>query len=266
MPQITLTSGSVFVGASGSSLLDAAAHAGVFFPYSCKTGRCSTCKCKVVSGQTRELHPETGLTEKEKSEGWILSCVRSAETDLTIEVDDLGGVVLPAVKTFPCRVSYLERLAPDVIQVKLRLPPTADFNFIPGQYIDVIGENGTHGQQGDIFVQKAPASTVGDLAQALKELFGQPEKQTQVIGTRHGEKLYESLISREEMAHAIDMGGYFRIPADNRDLNYAKYFSEGETDISTLDDYTSHNTKRLNVEEVRSLLLTLDYIKDELHA
>lgn len=142
MPQITLTSGSVFVGASGSSLLDAAAHAGVFFPYSCKTGRCSTCKCKVVSGQTRELHPETGLTEKEKSEGWILSCVRSAETDLTIEVDDLGGVVLPAVKTFPCRVSYLERLAPDVIQVKLRLPPTADFNFIPGQYIDVIGENG----------------------------------------------------------------------------------------------------------------------------
>ncbi len=124
----------------------------------------------------------------------------------------------------------------------------------------------THGQQGDIFVQKAPASTVGDLAQALKELFGQPEKQTQVIGTRHGEKLYESLISREEMAHAIDMGGYYRIPADNRDLNYAKYFSEGETDISTLDDYTSHNTRRLNVEEVKSLLLTLDYVKDELHA
>ena len=123
-----------------------------------------------------------------------------------------------------------------------------------------------HGRNGDIFVQKAPASTVGDLAQALKELFGRPEKQTQVIGTRHGEKLYESLISREEMAHAIDMGGYYRIPADNRDLNYAKYFSEGETDISTLDDYTSHNTRRLNVEQVKSLLLTLDYIKDELHA
>ncbi len=124
----------------------------------------------------------------------------------------------------------------------------------------------THGQQGDIFVQKAPASTVGDLAQAMRELFGQPDKQTQVIGTRHGEKLYESLISREEMAHAIDMGAYYRIPADNRDLNYAKYFSEGEADISTLDDYTSHNTRRLNVEAVKSLLLTLDYIKDELHA
>lgn len=140
--QITLTSGSVFIGASGSSLLDAATQAGVFLPYSCKTGRCSTCKCKVVKGQTRVLQPETGLTEREKSEGWILSCVRSAETDLTIEVDDLGGVVLPAAKTFPCRVNHLEKLAPDVIQVKLRLPPTADFNFIPGQYINVIGVSG----------------------------------------------------------------------------------------------------------------------------
>lgn len=123
-----------------------------------------------------------------------------------------------------------------------------------------------HGQQGDIFVQKAPASSVGDLAQALKELFGRQGQQTHVIGTRHGEKLYESLISREEMLHAINMGGYYRIPADNRDLNYAKYFSEGEAGISKLDDYTSHNTKRLNIEEVKSLLLTLDYIKEELDA
>jgi UDP-N-acetylglucosamine 4,6-dehydratase len=124
----------------------------------------------------------------------------------------------------------------------------------------------THGQQGDIFVQKAPAATVGDLAQALKELFGRSDQETRVIGTRHGEKLYESLISREEMAHAIDMGGYYRIPADNRDLNYAKYFSEGETDISMLDDYTSHNTHRLNVEEIKFLLLSLDYIEEELNA
>ncbi len=123
-----------------------------------------------------------------------------------------------------------------------------------------------HGQQGDIFVQKAPASTVGDLAAALKELFGKSDQETRIIGTRHGEKLYESLISREEMAHAIDMGGYYRIPADNRDLNYAKYFSEGQINISTLDDYTSHNTRRLNVEEVKALLRTLDYIKGELNA
>ncbi len=121
----------------------------------------------------------------------------------------------------------------------------------------------SHGQQGDIFVQKAPAGTVGNLAQALKELFNAEDRETRVIGTRHGEKLYESLISREEMAHAIDMGGYYRIPADNRDLNYAKYFSEGEVDISKLDDYTSHNTRRLGVEEIKSLLMSLDYIKDE---
>lgn len=122
-----------------------------------------------------------------------------------------------------------------------------------------------NGEQGDIFVQKAPASTVGDLAQALMELFG-AKVAARTIGTRHGEKLYESLISREEMAHARDLGGYYRIPADNRDLNYAKYFSEGEESISHLDDYTSHNTRRLNVEQIKSLLLDLDFIKKELHA
>ena len=122
-----------------------------------------------------------------------------------------------------------------------------------------------HGQQGDIFVQKAPASTVADLAQALTEMFGGKEK-ARIIGTRHGEKLFESLISREEMAHAQDMGGYYRIPADNRDLNYAQYFSEGEEKISNSEDYTSHNTDRLNVEQVKTLLLKLDFIRDELSA
>jgi UDP-N-acetylglucosamine 4,6-dehydratase/5-epimerase len=122
-----------------------------------------------------------------------------------------------------------------------------------------------HAQQGDIFVQKAPASTVADLAQALKEVFNK-QNEIRIIGTRHGEKLYESLISREEIAHAQDMGGYYRIPADNRDLNYAKYFSEGEEKISQLDDYTSHNTHRLNVDQIKTLLLKLDYIQEELNA
>lgn len=122
-----------------------------------------------------------------------------------------------------------------------------------------------HAKQGDIFVQKAPASTVADLAQALKELFGKSEP-VRVIGTRHGEKLYESLISREEMAKAEDLGDYYRIPADNRDLNYAQYFSEGEEKISHQEDYTSHNTERLDVERVKELLLKLDFIRDELHA
>ena len=122
-----------------------------------------------------------------------------------------------------------------------------------------------HGQQGDIFVQKAPASTVADLALALKELFGS-DTAIKTIGTRHGEKLYESLISREEMAHAKEIDNYYRIPADNRDLNYAKYFSEGDQGISQLDDYTSHNTQRLTVEQIKQLLLGLEFIKEELNA
>lgn len=122
-----------------------------------------------------------------------------------------------------------------------------------------------HGQQGDIFVQKAPASTVGVLAQALKELFNQ-KSSIRVIGTRHGEKLHETLISREEMAKAIDMGRYYRVPADNRDLNYNKYFVEGEEKVAAFDDYTSHNTERLNVEGVKKLLLKLHYIQEQISA
>ncbi|MCA1765010.1 MAG: polysaccharide biosynthesis protein, partial [Desulfobulbaceae bacterium] len=122
-----------------------------------------------------------------------------------------------------------------------------------------------HGAQGDIFVQKAPASTVEDLALALKELFGK-DNPVRIIGTRHGEKLFESLISREEMARAEDLGDYFRIPADNRDLNYAKFFSDGEEKISQFDDYTSHNTERLDIEQVKTLLLKLDFVREELDA
>lgn len=131
--------------------------------------------------------------------------------------------------------------------------------------VDLVLHAFEHAQQGDIFVQKAPASTVGDLAQALKELFSF-DRSVKVIGTRHGEKLYESLISREEMAKAEDMGRYYRIPADNRDLNYKKYFVEGEQDISELDDYTSHNTHRLDIKGVKEVLLRLEYIRDELNA
>ncbi len=173
-----------------------------------------------------------------------------------------GNVMASRGSVIPLFVSQLKEGRP----LTVTDPNMTRFLMSLEDSVDLVLYAFTHGQQGDIFVQKAPASNVGDLAQALKELFGQLQVKTQVIGTRHGEKLYESLISREEMAHAIDMGGYYRLPADNRDLNYAKYFSEGEIHISMLEDYTSHNTRRLNVEEVKSLLLTLDYIKEELHA
>ncbi|MXP15148.1 NAD-dependent epimerase/dehydratase family protein [Altererythrobacter confluentis] len=113
---------------------------------------------------------------------------------------------------------------------------------------------------GDIFVQKAPASTVADLAQALKELLNR-DNPIRVIGTRHGEKLYESLVSREEMARAEDCGEYYRIPADSRDLNYSRYFVEGEIEISEIEDYTSHNTDRLDVEGVKQVLMKLPEIR-----
>ncbi|MFJ3076115.1 MULTISPECIES: polysaccharide biosynthesis protein [Pseudomonas] len=131
--------------------------------------------------------------------------------------------------------------------------------------VDLVLHAFEHAEQGDIFVQKAPASTVEALAEALKQLFGR-DNTVKVIGTRHGEKLYESLISREEMAKADDMGRYYRIPADNRDLNYKKYFVEGEQHISDLDDYTSHNTERLDIDGIKALLLKLDYIQEELNA
>ena len=122
-----------------------------------------------------------------------------------------------------------------------------------------------HAQPGDIFVQKAPASTIGDLAQALRELL-QRDNPIKIIGTRHGEKLYESLISREEMARAKDLGQYYRIPADSRDLNYDKYFVEGETQISQSDDYTSHNTKRLTVKEAQEVLMKLAAVRKAVDA
>ncbi|MCU7828638.1 MAG: polysaccharide biosynthesis protein [Candidatus Thiodiazotropha sp. (ex Myrtea sp. 'scaly one' KF741663)] len=131
--------------------------------------------------------------------------------------------------------------------------------------VDLVLHAYEYGRQGDIFIQKAPASTIGDLAQALKELFNR-DNPIKIIGTRHGEKLYESLVSREEMARAEDMGRYFRIPADDRDLNYKKYFVEGEQKISEVSDYTSHNTDRLDVEGVKQLLLKLDYVQEMLNA
>ena len=131
--------------------------------------------------------------------------------------------------------------------------------------VDLVLYAFNHAQSGDIFVQKAPASTVGDLAKAMMELF-KIDSAVKVIGTRHGEKLFESLLSREEMARADDLGDYYRIPADSRDLNYAKYFVEGEAAIPTFDDYTSHNTQRLDVEGIKRILMKLDIIRAALNA
>ena len=121
----------------------------------------------------------------------------------------------------------------------------------------------SEGLTGDIFVQKSPACTLEDLAQALKNIFNY-KKSNLIIGTRHGEKLYESLLSREEMARVVNHGKFFRLPADNRSLNYDKYYDEGKEISREYTEYTSHNTERLSVSQIKKLLLNLDFIKEEL--
>lgn len=120
-----------------------------------------------------------------------------------------------------------------------------------------------HGETGDTVVQKSPASAIGDLAEAIRQLFN-PNHEIKVIGTRHGEKVYETLLTKEEFSKADDMGTYYRVPADNRDLNYNKYFIQGDEKLSSLDEYNSDNTYRLSIDEVKEKLLSLSYIKEEL--
>ena len=172
-----------------------------------------------------------------------------------------GNVMASRGSVIPLFVSQLKEGKP----LTVTDPNMTRFLMSLEDSVDLVLYAFQHGRQGDIFVQKAPASTVADLAFAVRELF-QRDNPLRIIGTRHGEKLYESLISREEMAKAQDLNSYYRIPADNRDLNYSQYFSEGEERISQLDDYTSHNTQRLTVPEIKELLLSLDYIKEELRA
>jgi UDP-glucose 4-epimerase len=172
-----------------------------------------------------------------------------------------GNVMASRGSVIPLFVSQIEEGKP----LTITDPNMTRFLMSLDDSVDLVLYAFKHGKQGDIFVQKAPASTVADLALALKEIFASANP-LHVIGTRHGEKLYETLISREEMAKAEDMGAYYRIPADNRDLNYAQYFSEGTEKISYLDDYTSHNTERLNTEQLKKILLQLEFIKERLHA
>ncbi|EGQ9556485.1 NAD-dependent epimerase/dehydratase family protein, partial [Vibrio parahaemolyticus] len=128
--------------------------------------------------------------------------------------------------------------------------------------VDLVLHAFQHGSNGDIFVQKAPAATIEVLVKAILELMGKPDHPVNIIGTRHGEKQFEALCSREEMFVAQDQDNYYRIPADNRDLNYSKYFEEGEKDLTQIEDYNSHNTERLDVEGMKQLLRKLDFIRE----
>ena len=217
----------------------------------------------VVLSTDKAVYPINSMgISKAMAEKLMVAKARSqCEGEAVLCATRYGNVMASRGSVIPLFVSQLKEGKP----LTVTDPNMTRFLMSLEDSVDLVLYAFEHGKQGDIFVQKAPASTVADLAQALKELFKKDEP-VRVIGTRHGEKLYESLISREEMVKAQDMGDYYCIPADNRDLNYAQYFSVGEEKISIQADYTSHSTERLNVEQIKKLLLKLDYVKDELNA
>lgn len=172
-----------------------------------------------------------------------------------------GNVMASRGSVIPLFVSQIKGNKP----LTLTDPSMTRFLMSLEDSVDLVLHAFKHAEQGDIFVQKAPASTVQDLATALLQMFGSATV-PRIIGTRHGEKLFETLVSREEMARVDDMGAYYRVPADNRDLNYAKYFSDGEEKISHLDDYTSHNTHQLDLVQIKNLLMKLEFIQEQLNA
>ena len=172
-----------------------------------------------------------------------------------------GNVMASRGSVIPLFLEQVQRNQP----LSITDPNMTRFLMSLDESVDLVLHAFQHAQPGDIFVQKAPASTVGDLAVALRDLLRR-ENPLRIIGTRHGEKLYESLVSREEMARAQDLGRYYRIPADSRDLNYDKYFVEGQAEISQFEDYTSHNTKRLTVDEVKDVLRKLDLVREAIDA
>jgi UDP-glucose 4-epimerase len=169
-----------------------------------------------------------------------------------------GNVMASRGSVIPLFVDQIKKKQP----ITITDPEMTRFMMTLDDAVELVLFAFLNGKNGDIFVQKSPASTIGDLATALKELYSS-DTPVKIIGTRHGEKLYETLVNREEMAKAEDLENYYRVPADTRDLNYSKFFTEGESKVSLTDEYTSHNTYRLNVEETKSLLLKLRSIRKD---
>ena len=192
----------------------------------------------------------------EKVIGAKARTVRAEET--TICCTRYGNVMASRGSVIPLFIEQIKAGKP----ITITDPDMTRFLMSLDEAVDLVGFAFEHANPGDLFVQKAPASTIGDLAKAVQQIFG--DTGTHIIGTRHGEKLYETLLTREERVRSEDMGDYYRVCADGRDLNYDKYFVNGKVHTQADEDYTSHNTTRLNVEQVVQRLLTLDYVKKEL--
>ena len=199
-------------------------------------------------GVSKAMMEKVVVAKGRNVKGTMIACTR------------YGNVMASRGSVIPLFVNQVKKGKP----ITITDPNMTRFMMSLDQAIDLVLFAFEHGESGDIFVQKAPAATVELLAHTMKNILGVPDHEVKTIGTRHGEKLYETLLTKEEMVKAIDMGEYYRIPADTRDLNYNQFFEEGEEVITEAGEYHSHNTHRLNEEELTELLLNLREIQDDL--
>lgn len=183
----------------------------------------------------------------------------NSDSQTTICCTRYGNVMSSRGSVIPLFVEQIKNKA----ELTVTDPNMTRFMMTLNEAIDLVIFAFQHGHNGDLFVQKAPAATIDVLAKALIELY-QADSKVRIIGTRHGEKIFETLVTREEMSRSEDIGDYYRVPCDNRDLNYDKYLALGQEKLSKIEDYTSHNTRRLDVEEMKSLLMKVTFIKDDL--
>ena len=214
---------------------------------------------KVVCLSTdKAVYPINAMgISKAMMEKVVVAKSRTAPFEMTICATRYGNVMASRGSVIPLFVEQISEGRP----LSITDPNMTRFMMTLDDAVDLVLYAFQNGQNGDVFVQKAPAATIEVLAKSLCELLNKPDHPINVIGTRHGEKLYEALCSREEMLIAGDLGRYYRIPADNRDLNYGKYFEDGSEELSQLEDYNSHNTARLDVAAMKQLLLKLEFLR-----
>jgi len=216
----------------------------------------------VLLSTDKAVYPINAMgMSKAMAEKILVAKARMLQSGTTMCITRYGNVMASRGSVIPLFIDKIRQGAP----LTITDPKMTRFLMSLEDSVDLVFHAFEHGQQGDTFVQKAPACTIDQLALALLQLFNS-KSSIDIIGTRHGEKLYESLVSREEMAKAHDMGRYYRVPADNRDLNYDKYITDGQPEANNIDEYSSHNTHRLSLDEIKELLLSLAYVREELAA
>lgn len=219
-------------------------------------------KNAVVLSTDKAVYPinAMGMSKAMMEKVMVAKSRTVSEKQLTLSGTRYGNVMASRGSVIPLFIDQIKAGK----SITITDPHMTRFMMTLEDAVDLVLYAFTHAKPGDIFVQKAPATSIEILAIALKELYN-ASNEIKIIGTRHGEKLYETLVNREEMTKAFDMGEYFRIPVDNRGLNYEQYFSVGDTDVSKIEDYHSHNTNQIGLEETKKLLLRLEMIQKDLN-